>query len=137
MFGYLGPRFVSAALSPLSGHGASQGSREFVDELGLSLDNHASRGVDPQELRTTEWVIGMTRSHAAIFKSRFGQTYQGRLGVLGAPGLDLARQQHSPALEEVDDPYGMSREKYFACGWQIHRLLQGWEAEFYRLRETE
>lgn len=137
MFARLGLEFVSAALSPLEGCPASQGSVEYVEERGLSLDNHVSRAVDPVELKTTAWVIGMTRSHAAIFKSRFGKVYSGRIGVLGAPGLDLARETHCPDLEEVDDPYGMSRDRYFETGRQIERLLETWKPEFTRLSEME
>lgn len=136
-FADLGLEFCSAGLSPVPGHGASQGSREYVDEEGLSLDNHASRGVTAEDLQEAAWVIGMTRSHAALFRSRFGQDFQGKVGVLGAPGLDLKAQSFSPAIEEVDDPYGMSRERYFETGRQIWRLLEAWGPEFRRVSDTE
>lgn len=135
MFGDLGLTFCSAGLHSVPGHGASQGSREFVDGLGLSLDNHASRPIDTAELAETAWVIGMTRSHAAIFRSRFGDRFRGKIGVLGAAGVDLSERPHSPELEEVDDPYGLAFETYQATGRQIQRLLERWRPEFEKLSE--
>lgn len=135
MFDNLGLTFTSAGLHSVPGHGASQGSADFGDGLGLSLDNHASRPIDPDELVDTAWVIGMTRSHAAMFRSRFGHCYQGKIGVLGAAGINLADRRHSPELEEVDDPYGLSEETYQATGRQIQRLLAGWRPEFEKLSE--
>ena len=129
-FGGLGVDFTSAGLTPIPGHEASQGSREFVDALGISLDNHSSRPVGTDELADTAWVIGMTRSHAAIFRSRYRGIYRGKIGVLGAPGVDLAALEHSPEVEEVDDPYGLSNETYQATGRQIQRLLQQWGPVF-------
>lgn len=137
LFRGLGVRFASAGLSPVPGHGASQGSREFVESLGLSLEDHRSRPVCGDELRTTGWVIGMTRSHAAIFKSRARTLYRGRTGVLGAPGVDLGGLEHAPEAEEVDDPYGLSLATYHATGRQIQRLLEGWRPFFEELSRTE
>lgn len=137
MFADLELMFVSAGLTPVPGHGASQGSSLFVSELGLSLAGHASRPVALDELVETVWVIGMTRSHAAIFKSRYRGSYGGRIGVLGAPGLDLAELAHSPVVDEVDDPYGHSDETYAATGRKIHNLLESWRPTFENLNETE
>lgn len=136
-YGHLGLRFGSAGLSPVPGHGASQGSLEFVESLGLSLDDHRSRPVMGDELATTAWVIGMTRSHAAIFRNRARAAYGGRIGILGAPGLDLAALGPSPVVEEVDDPYGLSLETYQATGRQIQRLLMAWGPFFEELSRTE
>jgi protein-tyrosine-phosphatase len=137
MYESTGLHFGSAGLTPVPGHGASQGSEDFVAELGLSLDGHQSRGLTGEELARTSWVIGMTRSHAAIFKSRYRAAYQGAIGVLGAPGVDLAQLSASPVAEEVDDPYGMSLETYQATGRQIQRLLKSWGPVFQKLSETE
>ena len=133
MFKALDLRFSSAGLSPVPGFGASQGSMEFVDGLGLSLDNHQSRPVAADELAETAWVIGMTRSHAAIFKSRCGGFYGGKIGVLGAAGVDLSVLPNSPQMEEVDDPYGLSHATYKATGRQIQRLLEDWRPVFAEL----
>ena len=129
--------FVSAGLTPVPGHEASRGSSLFVSEQGLSLAGHASRPVALEELADTAWVIGMTRSHAAIFKSRYRGHYRGRIGVLGAPGLDLAELAHSPVVDEVDDPYGHSDVTYAATGRKIQNLLESWRPTFEKLNETE
>jgi len=130
MFAGLGLRFGSAGHSPLPGHGISEGSAGFLQGLGLDSDNHQSRGVTADELEHTAWVIGMTRSHAAIFKNRFGGYYAGKIGVLGGPGIDLVGLANSPVLEEVDDPYGLSGATYEACGRQIQGLLERWKPIF-------
>ena len=126
MFGQEGWSFWSAGLTPVPGHPASAESARFVAGLGLSLADHVSRPVSVDRLRDTAWVLGMTRSHAAIFRSRARGLYSGAVGVLGAPGLDLSGLEASPQLEEVDDPYGHSQDAYDACGRQIQRLLEGW-----------
>lgn len=130
MFGYLGLRFCSAGLSAADGLPASASSAEYAASQGLSLAAHASRAMRPDVLTDTAWVIGMTRGHAAIFGSRFGARYAGAIGVLGAPGVDLAGGRALSAAEEVDDPYGLPPERYFACGDQIRRLLKPWEPIF-------
>lgn len=129
-FGGLGWSFCSAGLEALAGLPASRSSVAYAAQLGLSLADHRSQPVTPALLADTAWVIGMTRSHAAIFRSRCGVAYAGAVGVLGAPGVDLARVRHSPSVEEVDDPYGQSPAVYTACGDQIDRLLNGWADTF-------
>jgi protein-tyrosine-phosphatase len=135
MFMGLGLTFSSAALNPVPGHGASTESARFVQQMGLSLEGHVSRPVTADELARTAWVIGMTRSHAAIFRNRARGIYTGAVGVLGGPGLDLSRLDHSPEVEEVDDPYGQSQACYDDCGRQIHRLLQDWRPTLESLSE--
>jgi protein-tyrosine-phosphatase len=137
LFAGCGILFGSAGLTPVPGHGASSGSCRFVEELGLSLAGHGSRPVALDELAETAWVIGMTRSHAAIFRSRFRAHYRGRIGALGAPGLDLGAMAHSPVLDEVDDPYGHSDATYTATGVKIRTLLESWRPFFEELNETE
>ncbi len=130
MFAGLGLSFVSAGLDAVSGLPASGSSTQYATSRGLSLADHRSQPVSADLLASTAWVIGMSRSHAAIFRSRYRGAYKGHVGILGAPGLDLASGGPSPAVEEVNDPYGLPSENYFACGDQIHRLLPGWAPIF-------
>lgn len=130
MYGELGIEFSSAGLNPNPGWGASEGSCAYVAGRGLSLTGHQSQPVTAGMLGGAAWVIGMTRSHAAIFNSRRGRIFKGRVGVLGAPGVDLSEPGFSPAAEEVADPYGMPDEAYRQTGDQICRLLEGWEPVF-------
>lgn len=134
MFRETGVVFASAGLSAVPGLPASVSSVEYAAAHGLSLVGHQSQPVTRELLAGTDWVIGMTRSHAAIFRSRFGGVHAGAIGILGAPGFDLACEAQSPQVEDVKDPYGMSRENYFFCGDQIRRLLRPWSPVFAALR---
>ena len=133
MFGELGLIFASAGLAAPEGQAASPGSCLYARECGVSLAAHRSRAVTPAVVADAQWAIGMTRSHAALFKSRWGASFEGRIGVLGAPGVDLAVTANSPVAEEVADPYGGSDEVYRRTGEQIRRLLAAWSPEFRRL----
>ncbi len=125
-----GLEFHSAGLSARHGLPASADSVAYGKATGAGLDGHCSRPVSAGILSETLWVIGMTRSHAAIFRSRFGGGFSGGIGVLGAPGVDLNRCTYSTEVEEVADPYGGSVETYHAVCEQIRRLLAGWEPYF-------
>jgi len=129
-FSGAGYRFDSAGLQTRSRAPVSAGSLLVASRHGLDLGNHRSKPVSLDLLQDAAWVIGMTRSHAAIFRSRFRGHHQARIGVLGAPGVDLTGQKASPPCEEVDDPYGQSDHIYTAVGDQILRLVQGWGPVF-------
>jgi protein-tyrosine-phosphatase len=122
-------RFVSGGLQAWPGEPASAGSLETAAARGLSLAEHRSQPVSDEALAGVDWVIGMTRAHVAIFKSRFPD-YRGRVGLLGQPGDDLARARPSPDAVEVTDPFGGSREAYEAMADQVDRLLEGWRDAF-------
>ncbi len=130
LYGGSGLEFRSAGLSARHGLAASLESAAYGKDTGADLGEHCSRPVSVGILTDTSWVIGMTRSHAAIFRSRFGEGFPGGIGVLGAPGVDLNRRAHSVEAEEVSDPYGGSVETYQTVCEQIRRLLVGWEPYF-------
>ncbi|MEN8007238.1 MAG: hypothetical protein ABFS42_09505 [Candidatus Krumholzibacteriota bacterium] len=118
--------FRSVGLDARSGQPASPESRAWTEAAGISLADHGSRPVSADILKGTSWVIGMTRSHAAIFRSRFGDAYAGSIGMLGDPGVDLGRSGYSGDAEEVPDPYGGSPENYALVCEQIARLCAAW-----------
>ncbi len=130
MYRGLAVEFHSAGLDARSGLPASPESQAYGGMTGASLDGHCSRPVSAAILVDTSWVIGMTRSHAAIFRSRFAAGYLGGIGLLGAPGVDLNRHAYSPDAEEIVDPYGGSRETYQTVCDRIRNLLSGWEPYF-------
>ncbi len=130
MYSGSGVVFHSAGLSARHGLPASPESAAYGKDTGADLDSHCSRPVSAGILSDTSWVIGMTRSHAAIFRSRFGEGFPGGIGVLGAAGVDLNRRTHSMEAEEVADPYGGSVDNYQTVCEQIRRLLAGWEPYF-------
>lgn len=122
--------FSSAGLQAATDQPASDEARAVAAEMGADLSGHRSRPVDARLLAETDWVIGMTRSHAAIFRSRYGGHFRGRIGILGEPGVDLARCETPATAEEVADPFGAELENYRAVGGQIDRLLTIWAPEF-------
>ena len=133
-FAATGLEFSSAGLEAPAAHPASRSSVLYARNRGLDLSAHASQPITAGLLADTAWVIGMTRSHAALFRSRWGRLYTGAIGVLGAPGVDLAQRTHSPDhTVEVDDPYGRDEAAYFACGDRIDHLLGQWAATFAEL----
>ncbi len=121
--------FESAGLQVQGRQPASDGSFQVAAEHGLSLEKFHSRPLTLDLLANTQWVIGMTRSHAAIFRSRFSGYHEAAVGVLGAAGVDLSLLPSSPPCEEVDDPYGESFDSYRAAGNQIRRLVLQWANE--------
>ena len=129
-YGTLDLGFQSAGLDARPGQPASLESAAWAEASGMSMAGHCSQPVSTGILTDTLWVIGMTRSHAAIFKSRFREVYQGSIGVLGAACVDLALRDHSPDAEEVSDPYGGTAEEYGLVCEQITRLLADWEPCF-------
>jgi len=118
--------FSSAGLHAAPGEPASDGARAVAAEMGADLSDHRSRPVDAQVLAEADWVIGMTRAHAAIFRSRYGDRFHGSIGILGEPGVDLTGCETSGAAEDVADPFGGELEGYRAIGSQIARLLTIW-----------
>jgi protein-tyrosine-phosphatase len=132
-YGHLGLTFCSAGLEAPVGRPASRESEIYALETGTSLVGHASRPFSGEVLARVDWVVGMTRSHAAIFRSRYRDVYGGNIGLLGAPGVDLGGTIHLPAVEEIADPYGGSRDEYQLVCNQIRLLLDGWETCFTEL----
>ncbi len=135
-FGQIGIVFESVGLQVVGRHSASEESLQIAAEQGLDLSAHCSSQVSREQLQDTIWLIGMTRSHAAIARSRYCSWYDGKTGVLGAPGLDLNELAYSPDCEEVDDPFGESLISYELAAKQIQRLVLEWGPVFSGLNEN-
>ena len=135
-FDHLPLDFVSAGLQAVAGLPASPHSRAVAESWGGGLSGHASRPLTPRLAAEAAWLIGMTRSHAAIMRSRFGGDGTCAIGWLGAPGLDVRRQRFTPEGPEVDDPYGEDLASYEAAGRKIWRLVAGWADVFASLAAT-
>ena len=126
----LGLEFHSAGLDARAGQPASSECQAYGRATGASVKNHCSQPVSAAVLADMSWVIDMTRNHAAVFSSRHAGGYHGRIGLLGAPGVDLNRRVYLKDVEEVIDPYGGSAKTYQKVCDQIRRLLAGWEPYF-------
>lgn len=116
---------ASAGLRALDGEPATVAARAVARELGLDLDAHRSRPLDRRVLERSGWIIGMTRGHVAQLVHHVPPDGPLRLGLLGAPGVDL-RGRATPAVEEVGDPFGGELEHYRETAAQIERLLVKW-----------
>mgnify|MGYP001825949688 CR=1 FL=1 len=134
-FGGPGLEFGSAGLDTIDGHGPSSGSVVWASVREFDLATHRSRQVTVDRLEGVDWVIGMTRGHAALFRNRMPSSYHGGVGYLGAPGFDLAGGAPSPEGEEVEDPYGGSQADYDAACGKIQRLIEDWEPVFEALSQ--
>lgn len=136
-FGGEGLEFASAGLDTIDGHGPSSGSVAWASRRGLDLAGHRSRQVTAARLAGVAWVIGMTRGHAALFRSRMPSDFPGKVGYLGALGFDMAGGAPSPEGDEVEDPYGGSQEDYDAACGKIQRLIEGWAPVFAGLSQAQ
>ena len=132
-----GVRFLSAGLQAVPGQPASPGSQEVAREYGGDLSEHSSRALSHDLLASVDWVIGMTRTHVALFKSRFAGLYDGKIGLLGLPKADLTQAHGTPPAEEVTDPFGCTPVAYGTMGRQVARLLAGWAEVFAAGSESE
>jgi protein-tyrosine-phosphatase len=130
MYGGLGLEFRSAGLHTRFGLPAARESAAYCRAAGTSLANHRSQPLAADILPRVVWVIGMARSHAAIFRSRFAHIFGGGIGILGAPGMDIRGVTHPPEVLEVPDPYGGTRDTYQEVCNLIWELLAGWEPVF-------
>jgi protein-tyrosine-phosphatase len=101
----------------------------MATEFGLDLNRHRSRRVSYDLLQGVDWVIAMTRGQLAAFKQRFSD-YHGKIGLLGAPGKNLADALPGDAMPEVTDPYLGQPEDYRAMAHQVDRLVTAWGRVF-------
>jgi protein-tyrosine-phosphatase len=117
---------ASAGLDAWDGSSATEESRDQAAERGLDLEGHRSRAVDGLSLDGVDWVIGMTYDHVRRFRMA-RPDYRGRLGLLGLPGVDLARGGDPAVGEQVADPYRRGTyAAYAAMGEQVDRLVGAW-----------
>ncbi|HPF71288.1 MAG TPA: low molecular weight protein arginine phosphatase [Candidatus Krumholzibacteria bacterium] len=122
----LDARFASAGLAARAGAPATEEAQAVLVELGLDLGGHRARPVSVVPWGEAAWAIAMTRAQAVRLRSAGAGAGGCRIGVLGAPGVDLAGGGPSPACEEVADPWGGDRDAYRAAAAQIRRLLAAW-----------
>lgn len=117
---------ASAGLDAAAGWAATAESCDQASERGLDLFRHRSRPVDDLDLGGVDWVIGMTVDHVRRFRTA-RPDYRGAVGLLGLPGVDLARGGDPFEGEQVDDPYRRGTvTDYEAMGEQIERLIEEW-----------
>jgi protein-tyrosine-phosphatase len=119
-------RVLSAGLQAMPGMPAAENARQAASERDADLTDHRSRPVDAGLVAEAGWLIGMTRSHVAQLNARLAGRDDVRVGMLGAPGVDLSGRA-TPDAEEVADPFGGDIDQYRAVADQIERLLAAWQ----------
>jgi protein-tyrosine phosphatase len=115
----------SAGLQARPGEPAALPARAVAQERDTDLSAHRSRRLDQRDLVRPGWIIGMTRSHVAMLSRTLDPRGPVRLGLLGAPGVDL-RRAATPDVDEVSDPIGGDVERYRATARQLERMLTAW-----------
>jgi protein-tyrosine-phosphatase len=138
--------FASAGTDAAAGQPASAEACAIARERGLDLEGHRSAPVDARAVADAAWVIGMTRMHAAVLRARLSSRWPGRVGLLGAPGLDWRTAGvPSPANgrtgrdiadqdiadQDIADPWHQDLATYRRTGEQIDDGLVAW-AEVFR-----
>jgi protein arginine phosphatase len=115
----------SAGLQAQAGEPAALPARAVAQEWHTDLTAHRARRLDQRELVRPGWIIGLTRSHVAMLARTLDPHGPVRLGLLGAPGVDL-RGAATPDVDEVSDPIGGDLERYRATARQLERMLKSW-----------
>jgi protein-tyrosine-phosphatase len=116
---------TSAGLQAHEDDPAAEAARAVARERGADLSDHRSRRLERTALAGRGWIIGMTRSHVAQLARHVAPDGPMKLGLLGAPGVDL-RGRATPEVDEIDDPFGGDRARYRATADRIERLLDAW-----------
>ncbi|MBY0528301.1 MAG: Sua5/YciO/YrdC/YwlC family protein [Gemmataceae bacterium] len=101
---------LSAGVSAVPGDRAAPEAVEAVKELGAELNGHASRPLSPDLVVQADYLITMTRGHAAAVLERFGK-HGPRPRLLCESG-------------DVSDPIGRDQEVYRQCARQILQHLE-------------
>ncbi len=102
-------RIGSAGVFAGSGMGAAPEAVEAMDRMGYDLSGHASRPVNPDEVRGADAVYCMTETH--------------RRAVL-AMVPDAGDKVHLlDGAGEIADPIGSGQEAYMSCAKQMRGLI--------------
>jgi protein-tyrosine-phosphatase len=128
-FDGLGIAVGSAGLHAVDGAPASEGSLLVGAVLGFDLEGHRSRALTRRFVKGADWLLAMTRRQVDEILERFPDR-NARVGLLGLPGVDLAREPARAGGEEVEDPYGQPLARYHETADQILRLVAAWGEQF-------
>lgn len=95
---------VSAGLAAADGFAASGTAIEVMDEIGVNMRNHSSRGLTGELIDEAAIILVMTSVHAAELKQRFPKA-RDRVYLLGSFNKNLKEK-------EISDPLGSGVEIY-------------------------
>jgi len=106
--GYL---VLSAGMAALPGDPAALEAVEAVKELGADLTGHLSQPLSADMVLQADYLITMTRRHAAAVLDQFSD-------------LDPRPRLLCPAGEDIADPIGREQHVYQACAREILQHLE-------------
>jgi L-threonylcarbamoyladenylate synthase len=112
--GYL---VLSAGMAALPGDPPALEAVEAVKELGADLTGHLSRPLSADLVLQADYLITMTRRHAAAVLDQFGD-------------LDPRPRLLCPAGGDIADPIGREQYVYEACAREILQHLERLVPEF-------
>ncbi|MEX0939033.1 MAG: L-threonylcarbamoyladenylate synthase [Pirellulales bacterium] len=101
---------MSAGISAMPGGRSAPESESIMQEMGLSLDSHASQPLTDQLVRHADMVVVMTRAHRQAILSHWPEA---------AARVRLLRHDDG----DIADPIGGPLEVYRACAQQIKAEL--------------
>jgi protein-tyrosine-phosphatase len=98
----------SAGLLGIEGSPAAPFSVDVARDAGLDLTSHRSRGVSAADMRSSDWVFGMTNAHLEALERRFPAGGERRLLLRAFEGGPV------PAARslDLDDPITSPIEAY-------------------------
>ncbi len=105
---------ISAGTATVAGLPASIGAMDAMQEMGLSIDDHASRPLNPYLLEEADLILTMTRNHKKTILNAMPET-AGKVFTLG---------EFAGSQMEIPDPFGLSAEEYLNCAKSLETLIK-------------
>jgi protein-tyrosine-phosphatase len=98
----------SAGTLGIYGSGASEEAVEVMQEIGVDLSGHRSKGIEPANLTTSDVVVGMAQNHLDILGSLYPEINEERW-LIRAFEKSATPELLAP---DLDDPIGRPIELY-------------------------
>ena len=98
----------SAGTLGIEGEPASDTARRAMAEVGVDLERHRSKGIKPEDLRSTDYTVVMERRHLRYLSRQHPEATDRRL-LLRAFEEASEPQPYAP---DLDDPIGQPLESF-------------------------
>ncbi|MGI5824366.1 MAG: low molecular weight protein arginine phosphatase [Bacillota bacterium] len=117
---------ISAGTATVAGLPASIGAMDAMQQMGLSIDDHASRPVNQYLLEEADLILTMTEEHKKAILNFMPETAD-KVFTLG---------EFAGTAVSIPDPFGMPVEEYLKCAKNLEILIKA-AAEKCRPPKTE
>lgn len=105
---------ISAGTATITGLPASIGAMDAMQEMGLNIDDHASRPVNQYLLDEADLVLTMTEEHKIAILN-FMPEVADKVFTLG---------EFAGTAVTIPDPFGGSLEEYLQCAKNLEVLIK-------------